>query len=121
MPRKILIADDEEEIIELITCALKSKGYEVVSTLSGSALLKLIKKEKPDLLILDIMLPGVDGYSLLLQFANDDEVKNIPVIIITALPAARSLFEKFTQVKLFLSKPFDTQEIVNKIKEIYAD
>jgi CheY-like chemotaxis protein len=121
MAKKILIADDEEEIIELLTCALKNAGYEVASTTSGALLAKMIKKEKPDLLILDVLLPGLDGYSLQLQFSMDPETTSLPVIVISALPAARSLFEKFSQVKLFLSKPFEVSELINKLKELFPD
>ena len=113
-----MIADDEEEIIELLRSLFERSGYSVVSTTSGSRLPILVQKEKPDLLILDILLPGLDGYSLQLQFSQEEATKDLPVIVITALPAARTLFEEFKQVKLFLNKPFDTDVLLKKVKEI---
>ena len=123
MTKKILVADDEREILDLVVTAVKSlgPGYMVITASNGSELPEIIQNEKPDLIILDILLPGIDGYSLQLQFAQSDYAKNIPVIIITALPAARSLFEKFAQVKLFLTKPFSTQELLGKIHDILAE
>ncbi|MBN1622169.1 MAG: response regulator [Endomicrobiales bacterium] len=121
MAKKILIADDEQEIIDLLEIALKSANYDVVSVTHGAQIPELIQKEKPDLLILDVLLPGIDGYSLQLQFSQQEQTRNIPVIIITALPAAKTLFEKFQQVKLFLSKPFDTSELLVKVEEILGE
>lgn len=118
MPKKILVADDDEEIIELLKCAFESAGYLTVSVQHGAKLPSLIKREKPDLLILDVLLPGLDGYSLQLQFAQDEDTKNIPVIVLTALSASRSLFDKFQQVKCFMSKPFETGELLLEVKEI---
>lgn len=121
MTKKIMVADDEEEIIEMIRSILEIKGYSVVSTSIGSRLPNMVKKEKPDLLILDVLLPGLDGYSLLQQFSEDEFAKNLPVIIITALPATRSLFDKFSQVRIFLDKPFNSDVLLNKIKEILGE
>ena len=120
MAKKILVADDEREILDLIEAALKNSGsnYDVVTVSNGSQLADVVHKENPDLLILDILLPGIDGYSLQLQFAQNESTKNMPVIVISALPAAKSLFEKFSQVKMFLSKPFSTQALINAVKEI---
>jgi two-component system, OmpR family, alkaline phosphatase synthesis response regulator PhoP len=118
MAKKILIADDEEEIIELIRTAFESCGYNIVSVTHGAKLLALIKKEKPDIILLDFMLPGMDGYSLLLQLEQDEFTKGLPVIIMTALPAAKALFEKLEQVKMFLTKPFEVDILLAKVNEI---
>lgn len=121
MPKKVLVADDEEEIVELLTVALEGAGYAVVSTIHGSRIPGLVEKEKPDLMILDVMMPGIDGYSLQLQFAENKSTKDIPVIIMTALPASRKLFERFPQMKHFVSKPFETEEITKKVQELLGN
>lgn len=121
MAKKILIADDEEEIIELLRCTLEPAGYQVKSISYGTTLLSLLKTENPDLLILDVLLPGMDGYSLQLQLAQEESTRDMPVIVLTALPAARSLFEKFPQVKAFINKPFDTGLLLTKVKEVIGE
>ena len=119
MLKKILVADDEEEIIELIKSAFEREGYLVLTATHGSSLEKIIKTKNPDLLVLDVMLPGVDGYSLALQLSQDDATKNLPVIVMTAMPASKILFDKIEQVKLFLTKPFEIDVLVNKANEIH--
>lgn len=121
MPKRILIAEDDEEIAEFLTAAFESSGYAVTHTAHGGRLPELVGKVRPDLLVLDVLLPGLDGYSLQLQLAQDESTKNLPVIVTTALPASRSLFTKFPQVRLFLEKPFDTNLLLAKVKEILGE
>src|SRR5438128_2287238 len=115
---KILIADDEPEVVQFCTLLLQQQNYTVLSTDTGPKTIEKLKEEKPDLLILDIMLPGVDGYTIQLQMSEDKNLRSIPVIIITALKPAKDLFNKFVQVKGFLSKPFDAQDLLNMVKQI---
>jgi len=116
--KKILVADDEDEILELIKVSLEMEKFEVLTVSHGSRLMSIIKTQNPDMLVLDVLLPGIDGYSLQLQLAQDETTKNLPVIVMTGLPASKSLFDKFEQVKLFLAKPFEMEVLVNKVKEI---
>ncbi|MGA2091434.1 MAG: response regulator [Endomicrobiales bacterium] len=118
MKKKILIADDDESIMDLLQCAFEAADYTVVCCLTGSKLMDIVTKQRPDLIILDVMMPGIDGYSLQIKLDENELTKKTPVIIITALPAARVLFEKFPQVKMFLNKPFETAELVNKAIEL---
>ena len=76
-----------------------------------------IAKLKPSLLILDIMLPGLDGYSLQLRLAQDPATKDMPVVILTALESSRPMFDQFPQVKAFCSKPFQTAEFVQTVRK----
>jgi DNA-binding response OmpR family regulator len=116
--KKILIADDEPEIIDLVTTLFETQGFTVVSTSYGSQLLALFEKERPDLVIMDVMMPGIDGYSLQLNLSQEEDSKHTPVIIISALSASKTLFDKFEQVKGFFVKPFNTDELSKKVKEI---
>ncbi|MBN1823057.1 MAG: response regulator [Endomicrobiales bacterium] len=118
MSRKILIADDEDEIIEFIKAAFHGQDFKIVTTSVGSRVPVMIREEKPDLVFLDVMMPGLDGYSLVLQLSEKEETSKIPIVVMTALPASRQLFEKFGQVKHFVDKPFDAREMVKKAKEI---
>ena len=118
MALKIFVADDDEEVVALLQALFTTAGYTVVSTTFASRLLDLLKKEKPDLLILDLMMPGIDGYSIQLSLSQDEDLKALPVIVISGLAAGRLLFEKFEQVKHFFSKPFDSKELLSMAEEI---
>lgn len=118
---KILIADDEPEIIQFCSFALSKDKHEIFSADNGLKALEKLREIKPDILILDVMLPGLDGYTLQLQMSQDEQLKNIPVIVITALKPARGLFEKFEQVALFLTKPFTAEELQNAVSESLSD
>ncbi|MFH1368406.1 MAG: response regulator [Elusimicrobiota bacterium] len=121
MAKKILIADDDQEIIDFLNVTLDMGGYNVISVQHGGQVPAAVKKEKPDLLILDVLMPGLDGYSLMLYLAQQNDTKNIPVIVASALPATRSLFEKFQQVKVFFDKPFDSDKLLDKVREILGE
>lgn len=115
---KVLIVDDEEEIVEMVRFSLTRHGYKVLAAGDGTAAIDILKNEKPDLLILDVMLPGVDGYTLQLQISQDEELQKIPVIVLTAYHSVEGLFDKFLQVKNFIAKPFDPEFLAEKVKEV---
>ncbi len=115
---KILIVDDEEEIVEMVRFSLLRHGHQVLSANDGNTAIEILKKEKPDLIILDVMLPGIDGYTLQLYISQDQELQNIPVIILTAYHSVEGLFDKFLQVKSFIAKPFDPEFLSHKIKDM---
>jgi two-component system, OmpR family, alkaline phosphatase synthesis response regulator PhoP len=81
---KIMVVEDEEDILELISYNLQKEGYRVIAALSGELALKKIKAEKPDLLLLDLMLPGVDGLAVCKEVKSSPETKDIPVVMLTA-------------------------------------
>lgn len=118
MKKKILIADDDETLTELLACAFGNAGWDPVTCTTGSNVLEAIKRDPPGIIVLDLVMPGLDGYTLLIKMDGNPQTRNIPVIVISALPAARGLFDKFQQVKLFLDKPFDPNVIVEKAGEL---
>lgn len=115
---KILIADDEPDIIQFCEFALREGKHTIVPAYSGPQTLEKLRKEKPDILILDIMLPGMDGYTIQLHMAQDETLSHIPVIVISALKPALGLFDKFEQVSTFLSKPFHAEDLVRAVDDI---
>ena len=124
MAKKILIADDEPNIVKLVKVRLESNGYEVISAASGTECINKIVQEEPDLVILDIMMPKMDGYDTLIamreMFAeNEDEPP--PVLIMTARADSRirDLLEN-EEVRGYIIKPFKAEELLTKIKEILA-
>ena len=82
--KKILIADDEKDIVELIAYNLEREGYAVVKAFDGQKAWEMINADKPDLVILDLMMPGMDGFSVLEALRKQRETANIPVIVVTA-------------------------------------
>ena len=108
---KILIADDEPTVLQFCVFALEREKHAVVTAETGPEALAMLKSEKPDLLILDVMLPGMDGYTLQLQMSEDEALFRVPVIVVSALQPALSLFSKFPQVSAQLVKPFKAEDL----------
>ena len=113
---KILIGDDEEHIIELVELYLGKEGYKVAHALDGDAALELFNSEKPDLLVLDIMIPGKDGLDVLREIRKTSQV---PVIMLTA---RESEVDKVVGLELgaddYLTKPFSPRELVARVKAV---
>jgi two-component system alkaline phosphatase synthesis response regulator PhoP len=120
MSKKILIIEDEIEMVDLIKYALSPGNFDVVDYGSGFHAWDEILKVKPDLVILDVMLPGVDGYSLQLKLSENAKTKAMPTIILTAIESSKSLFEKFPQIASFISKPFKAEQLLNAAQEALA-
>ncbi len=85
MPKgTILVVDDEEDILELIAYNLKKEGYQVITVLTGELALKETRNRLPDLILLDLMLPGLDGLEVCRQLKNSQTTRTIPIIMVTA-------------------------------------
>jgi len=112
MAKKVLVVDDEPEMVNLIKYTLEQGGFEVFSCDNGRAAMDEIGRVSPDLLVLDVMLPGIDGYSLQNAVAQDEKTKGIPVVVLTALEPSRALFQKFPQVACFMTKPFKPEDLL---------
>ncbi|MBI4064025.1 MAG: response regulator [Elusimicrobia bacterium] len=113
---KILVIDDEPEMLDLIRIILEGVGHEVKTCSTGRKAWETIVETKPDVLVLDVMLPGVDGYSLQTQMAQDRVTQDIPILVLTALEPAKTIFEKASNVVGFLSKPFRSEDLLAKVK-----
>jgi len=120
MAKKILIVDDEPAILSLVKFTLEGGGFEVHTCDSGRRAAEAIDEVKPDLVLLDVMLPGVDGYSLMTSFSQDPAKKAMPVILLTALESARVLFQKFPQVAGFMTKPFKPSDLLRTVQDATA-
>lgn len=117
MAKKVLAIDDEPEMLNLIKYTLEKGGFEVSTCDNGRHAWDEIVKVKPDLLILDVMLPGIDGYSLQLKISQDASMKDMPIIVLTALEPSKTLFQKFPQVQAFMTKPFKTEELLHAAQQ----
>ena len=116
---KILVVDDEVYIVHILDFSLGMEGYEVVTALDGEEALAKVKSEKPDLIVLDIMMPKLDGYETCRILKSDPEVKHIPVILLSA--KGRNVDQQMGfQVGAddYITKPFSPRKLVERIKLI---
>ncbi|MBI5241543.1 MAG: response regulator [Elusimicrobia bacterium] len=116
MSKRLMVIDDEPEMLSLIKFTLERAGYEVGTCDNGRQAWDAIIGFKPDLLILDVMLPGIDGYSLQVKLAQEAATKDMPIIVLTSLEPAKTLFQKFPQVAGFMTKPFKPEELLENVQ-----
>ena len=116
---KITIIDDDEDLVEFTSQFLKRKDFLVSSAYGGRQGLEVIKKEKPDLVILDIMMPDMDGNTVLQQLKEDEDTKDIPVIMLTAKTQQPDRIKSLEQGAYeYISKPLDTYMLLRQISNI---
>ncbi len=120
MAQKILIVEDDKFLRELITRKLTSEKYEIVEAIDGEEGLKKIQKEKPDLVLLDLILPGIDGFEVLSKVKEDPALSSIPVIILSNLGQREEVEKglKLGAVDYLVKAHFTPNEIVEKMKEV---
>ena len=119
MNDKILIVEDEKDIRDLIIYALQAKGYETISTDDGEKALKMLKDNKPDLVILDWMLPSVSGLEICRSIRRDINTKNIPIIMLTAkITEEDKVLGLDSGADDYITKPFSTAELTSRVKAI---
>lgn len=118
--RKILIVDDEKDLVETVVFQLEQSGYEVISAYDGPEGLEKAKKEKPDLIILDIMMPKMSGDDVARVLKDDEETRDIPILFLTCLAKGVGDMQKpyMSGGNIFLAKPFDVEELLKAIEEI---
>jgi len=117
--KKILIADDRPEVVELVRVTLEGEDYQIIDASDGKEALDKIRGEKPDLVLLDVMMPEMDGFEVLSKLKKDPEAKEIPIIMLTAKGQGVDK-EKGRQVGAsgYITKPFSPSALLNKIEEI---
>lgn len=117
--RRILVADDEAEIVQLIASWLRANHYEVMTASNGKEALDAVYSKKPDLIILDLMMPGIDGWKVSQTLKADDRYKQIPIIILSGLIGEEGAKGKdFERGDFFFRKPFDLPKLLEKVKEL---
>ena len=115
---RIVCIEDEEQMIELMSLILARHGYEVIGALGGQQGLEKIAEVKPDLVLLDLMMPEMDGWAVLQRMRADSELRDIPVVIVTAKANEidRVFGLEIAQVEGYITKPFGPQELVQSVK-----
>lgn len=121
--KKILIIDDEVDLADLVKTRLEFHNYYVMPCYTSRRGLEIAKREKPDLVLLDIMMQDLDGYEVCKLLKADKETKNIPVILFTAKEQdGKKIKEKCAQVGAddYILKPYDLKDLLNKIENATA-
>jgi len=117
MPKKILVVDDEPNIIKVLESRLSHSGYDIITAVDGKTCLKKAKDEKPDLILLDIILPGLNGFEVCKHLKKDKETKDIPIIMLTSLAGEKDLSKGLEEgASCFITKPFNPVDLLYEIK-----
>jgi two-component system alkaline phosphatase synthesis response regulator PhoP len=116
-PKKILVVDDEVDLVKTIQFALEAEGYQVLVSYNGEDALNQSRKENPDLILLDLMLPKLDGYKVCRLLKFDEQYKHIPIVMLTAKTQQKDrLLGMETGADEYITKPFDMGKLTEKIK-----
>ena len=119
MAKKILVVDDEPVIVKVVASRLKANGYDVISAADGQEALTVARAEKPDLIILDVMLPKMDGYRVCSLLKFDDHFKKIPILMFSARVQEE---DKQRGIEAgaddYMVKPFDPKVLLEKIEAL---
>lgn len=114
MPGNVLIAEDEPHLVELLTFILEREGHNASAVYDGEAAVDRLRTDRPDVMILDLMLPKLDGYEVLKKVRGDDRLNKLPVLMLTAKGQDRD--RKVAEdlgVDAFITKPFSNREVVD--------
>jgi CheY-like chemotaxis protein/MinD-like ATPase involved in chromosome partitioning or flagellar assembly len=119
MPEKILVVDDELDTLKLVGMMLESKGYEIIAASNGQKALTLAKNELPNLILLDVLMPGMDGYEVTRRLRQDEATNRIPIIMFTAKHGMDSrVLGLEAGADAYLTKPISTRELLAHVKAI---
>ncbi len=122
MPKKIMVVDDEPYIARVIKFKLEQEGYIVISANDGVTGLAKIREEKPDMVLLDVMMPGMTGYEVCQQIKGDAELAGIPVVILTAKGQERDREHGFSMgASDYITKPFSPNRLLELVKSIVGE
>jgi two-component system alkaline phosphatase synthesis response regulator PhoP len=115
--KKILVVDDEVDLVETIRFPLETEGFNVLVAYNGEDALNMARTENPDLILLDIMLPKLDGYKVCRLLKFDERYKNIPIIMLTARAQEKDrIIGMETGANEYITKPFDMDKLLEKVK-----
>jgi len=114
--KKILVVDDEREIVTNLCMALEMKGYEALTAFDGQEALDVARKEMPDLVLLDIVMPKLNGYQVCRELKKSETTKSIPILMLTAKTQESDVFwGKETGADEYIKKPFDLADLLERI------
>ena len=120
--KRILVVDDESDMVDIVKLNLELQGYHVLSAMDGQEGLRMVKEQQPDLILLDVMMPQMNGYQVCRLLKFDDQYKHIPIILLTA--RARTEDRKEAQAvgaDSFITKPFSMSDLLTKVGDLLGD
>jgi len=122
MPKTIMIVDDELHMIELEKAILEAAGFKTITALNGEEALKTLEKKKPDLVILDMMMPGMSGREVCEKIRKNPKTRNLRVVFVTVAMFSEIGKEQLKNMHVldYINKPFDNDELVERIKKALA-
>lgn len=116
-PAKVMVVDDDEALLQTLGWILREKGYTVVPVSDAADLMAKLEQERPDLVLLDIMMPGVDGLELLEQIKTDEQWRDIPVLMLSSMPPEDATVKAFTLgASDYIAKPFRVRELLARVE-----
>ena len=116
--KKILVVDDEPNILKLISFILKNNGYEVMEASNGSECLEMVREEKPDLIVLDVMMPKIDGFEVAKKIKSNSATRGIPILMLSSKAQFEDKMKGIDSGAMdYVTKPFDKQELLEKVME----
>lgn len=118
MNKCILAVDDEPDVLMILRTALQTEGYDVCTASNGPDCLEVAAEKKPDLIILDLMMPGMDGFAALQKLKSNPETSTIPVIMLTGVSEKTKVQQALTSgIAYYLTKPFDFDDLMTKVDQ----
>lgn len=119
--KKVLIVDDEPNILIALEFLIRQEGYEVQKANDGQQALQVLKNFRPDVAILDVMMPRMDGFELAKRIRNQEELANTAIVFLTAKGTQEDRFTGYANgAEVYLTKPFDNQELIDTINELIS-
>ena len=121
--KRVVCTEDEPEMIDLVRLTLGRKGFDVIGANGGIEGLETVQRERPDLVLLDLMMPDMDGWEVYQQMKADDDLRNIPVVVVTAKAQSidKVLGLHIAKVDDYITKPFGPQELLESVEKIIGE
>jgi DNA-binding response OmpR family regulator len=118
----ILIADDDPEILTMLGIRLSKKGYQVLEAVDGNQTLNLARKHQPDLVLLDVMMPGKNGWEVAKELRADEQFSNVGIVMLTAIgEKVNEMTSPLYGADAYVDKPFDFSDLEKKIKDVLSE
>ena len=120
--KRLVYIEDEEEMIDLVRLILVRRGFTVIGANGGHEGLETVRRESPDLVLLDLMMPDMDGWDVYQQMKADETIRDIPVIVVTAKAQSidKVLGLTIAKVEDYISKPFSPQELMDSVEKVLS-